>query len=110
VEDDATFAAVTDQVLARHRGDETGRMLRSPGLRTGGSFYAFAPPGALVVKLPEERVRALIAEGRGEPCAPRPGHPMREWVRLPDPDEETALALVLEARAFVAWQAGSGSR
>jgi hypothetical protein len=105
--EDATFEAVTDRVLAGHPHDEPGRMLQSPGLRTGGRFYAFAPVDALVVKLPAQRVAALIGEGRGEPCAPRPGRPMREWVRIPAPDEETALAFVLEARAFVA---GAGSR
>lgn len=45
---------------------------------------------------------ALIDAGLGEPCSPRPGRPMRQWVRIPDPDEEAALSYVLEARAFVA--------
>ena len=39
-------------MLAHHPEDQPGRMLQSPGLRTEGSFYAFAPAGALVVKLP----------------------------------------------------------
>jgi hypothetical protein len=99
---DDVFEAVTDAVLARHPDDERGRMLQSPGLRTGGTFYAFAPAGALVVKLPQERVLALIDAGLGEPCSPRPGRPMRQWVRIPGPDEEAALSYVLEARAFVA--------
>jgi hypothetical protein len=108
--DDPTFQAVAERVLARHPEDEPGRMLQSPGLRTAGTFYAFAPTGALVVKLPEERVRALIGAGDGEPCSPRPGHPMREWVRIPGPDEDAALALVLEARAFVADRVPRGAR
>ena len=107
---DETFEAVTRRVLARHPGDEPGRMLQSPGLRTDGAFYAFAPPGALVVKLPQERVLALVGEGLGEPCSPRPGRPMREWVRIPGPDEETALSYVLEARAFVAQRVARDSR
>jgi hypothetical protein len=106
----ATFEVVTERVLARHPEDQPGRMLQSPGLRTEGSFYAFAPAGALVVKLPEERVLALIGAGSGEPCSPRPGHPMREWVRVPGPDEDVALALVLEARAFVADRVARGAR
>jgi hypothetical protein len=108
--EDPTFQAVAERVLARHPEDEPGRMLQSPGLRTAGTFYAFAPTGALVVKLPEERVRALIGAGDGEPCSPRPGHPMREWVRIPGPDEDAALALVLEARAFVADRVPRGAR
>jgi hypothetical protein len=104
---DGTFEVVTERVLRDHPEDEPGRMLQSPGLRTDGRFYAFAPVDALVVKLPADRVTALVGAGRGEPCSPRPGRPMREWVRIPAPDEETALSYVLEARAFVA---GAGAR
>ncbi len=100
--EDQLFAIVTERVLEQHPADEPGRMLHSPGLRTEGVFYAFAPSGALVVKLPADRVAALIEDGLGEPCSPRPGRPMREWVRIPAPDPVRALALVLEARAFVA--------
>ncbi|MGY2003722.1 hypothetical protein [Blastococcus sp. SYSU DS1024] len=52
-------------------------------------------------RLPTRRVAELIADGRGEPCSPRPGRPMREWVSIPDPDEETCLVHLREARAFV---------
>ena len=95
------FADVAARVLAEHPGDDQARMLHSPGLRTPAGFYAFAPGPDVIVKLPAARVRELIGAGDGEPCSPRPGHPMREWVRLPDPDEQTCLARVLEARAFL---------
>ena len=55
-----------------------------------------------MLKLPAARVTDLIDSGRGLPCAPRPGRPMREWVEIPSPDEESCLAYVLEARTFVA--------
>jgi hypothetical protein len=90
----AAFAAV----LELHPDDEEGRMLRSPGLRTGGRFYAFTSGDEVIVKLPAARVADLVASGAGQPCSPRPGRPMREWVRLPAPD---CLPYVLEARAFV---------
>jgi hypothetical protein len=96
------FAAVGREVLAMHPEDEEGRMLHAPGLRAGGTFYAFATAEHLVLKLPAARVTDLIDSGRGLPCAPRPGRPMREWVEIPSPDEESCLAYVLEARAFVA--------
>lgn len=89
---------IFDTVLALHPGDEQGRMLRSPALRASGRCYAFTTGDAMVVKLPAARVAQLIAAGLGEPCAPRPGRPMREWVRVP---AEDCLDLVLEARAFV---------
>lgn len=58
-------------------------MLRSSGLKTAGRFYAFATATDLVVKLPSSRVSELIDSGRGLPCSPRPGRPMKEWVRIP---------------------------
>ena len=95
------FTAVVARVLAVHPEDEEARMLRAPALRTAGQCYAFAPGADLMVKLPSTRVDELVGSGGGLPCAPRGGRPMREWVRIPAPDEETGLAYVLEARAFV---------
>ncbi len=95
------FAAVGQRVLAMHPADEEGRMLRSPALRTNGSFYAFVTPSALVVKLPSSRVDAIIDSGGGLPCSPRPGRPMKEWVRIPSPDEESCPVLRADARTFV---------
>jgi hypothetical protein len=104
--DSEAFSAAADRVRAMNPDDEQGRMLRSPGLRSAGKFYGFAPGRDLMVKLPSSRVAELVAGGRGLPCATRPGHPMKEWVRIPSPDEETCLSYLLEARAFVV----SGSR
>ncbi len=76
-------------------------MLRSPGLKTAGKFYGFASADDLVVKLPSSRVDELIDSGRGSPCSPRPGRPMKEWVRITAPDEKSCLSYLLEARSFV---------
>jgi hypothetical protein len=95
------FAEVCGRVLAQHPGDEEGRMLRSPGLRTAGKFYAFATGPDVIVKLPAARVAELVGSGAGQPCEPRPGRPMREWVVLPVVDVDSCLAAVLEAREFV---------
>ncbi|MGI8721156.1 MAG: hypothetical protein ACR2JG_02900 [Geodermatophilaceae bacterium] len=73
--------------------DEEGRMLRSPGLKTAGKFYGFASADDLVVKLPSSRVDELIGSGRGSPCSPRPGRPMKEWVRITAPDEKSCLSI-----------------
>ncbi|MGY2084827.1 hypothetical protein [Blastococcus sp. SYSU DS0539] len=72
------------------------------GAEDGRFCYGFAPAGALIVKLPAARVQELVAEGRGEPCSPRPGRPVREWVRIPEPDEAACVTYLREARAFVA--------
>lgn len=101
------FAGVTRRMLQEHPEDETGRMLQSPGLRTGGRFYAFVTGDDIVVKLPADQVAALITADEGQPCSPRPGRPMREWVRIPVSDEASCLARVRAARAFVLAQQGS---
>ncbi|MGY1753547.1 hypothetical protein [Blastococcus sp. SYSU D01042] len=95
------FAAAVRRVLAEHPEDEEHRMLHAPALAAGGRSYGFASGDQLTVKLPAERVRALIADGRGLPCSPRAGRPMREWVQIPSPDEEECVAWLREARAFV---------
>ena len=80
-------------------------MLRSPGLRTAGTFFAFATKDDLVVKLPTARVAELIVTGEGRPCSPRAGHQMREWVRVRPADADACAAYLAEARGFVAGQA-----
>ena len=57
--------------------------------------------GALVVKLPAARVAQLIDDGTGEPFAPA-GKVFREWVALPEPDDERWTALLEESIDFVA--------
>jgi len=96
------FSASARRVLVLHPGDSQGRMLRSPGLRTGGKFYAFATREDVVLKLPAARVAELIERGAGRPFETKPGRPMREWVRLAGLDADSCVDVLLEARAFVA--------
>ncbi len=107
---DAVFAAAARRLLAEHPDDEQRRMLNAPGLAAGGRFYGFVADVGLTVKLPADRVRALVADGRGLPCSPRPGRPMREWVHLPALDEEGCVAWLREARDFVTGTAESRTR
>jgi len=102
------FSTVRDRVLAMFPGDEVGRMLRSAGLKTNTKFYAFATADDVIVKLPAARVGELVETGQGLPCSPRPGRPMKEWVQIPAPDEESCLSYVLEARSFVSAIAANG--
>jgi hypothetical protein len=96
------FVPVARRVLAMFPDDQQGRMLQSAGLKTAGKFYGFAnTSGELVVKLPASRVTELIDGGRGLPCSPRPGRPMREWVCLPGLDDASCQSYLLEARDFV---------
>jgi hypothetical protein len=56
--------------------------------------------GRLVLKLPAERVDALVAEGEGVRFDANKGTPMKEWFSL-DPESDLAwLALAREALDF----------
>jgi hypothetical protein len=70
--------------------------------RAGRVFAAFdTSSDSLVVKLPRERVAALIAGGTGEPFAPN-GRVFREWVTIPEPDRGGWERLLAEARDIAA--------
>jgi uncharacterized protein (TIGR02453 family) len=74
-------------------------MMGLPCVRVEGRFFASLDrhSGALLIKLPVDRVRSLIAAGRGEPFAPA-GRVFREWVAIPRPDRRRWQALLAEAR------------
>ena len=80
-----------------------------PGLRTGGRIFAMLAHERLVVKLPRERVDALVAAGAAEPFEPSPGRRMKEWASVDPAAPEDWHALAAEARAFVARERASGA-
>jgi hypothetical protein len=95
------FEPVAARLLEEDPGLEPGRMMRAEGLKTAGKFFAFVVDGALVVKLPAERVGELVASGEGRPFESG-RRVMKEWVSLRPADEVTCAARVVEAREFVA--------
>ncbi|MDP9025418.1 MAG: MmcQ/YjbR family DNA-binding protein [Candidatus Eremiobacteraeota bacterium] len=77
----------------RRFGDET--------LRVDGKIFAMLSRGTLVVKVPRQRVDALIAKNDGITFDAGRGRPMREWLAV-DPSEKVDwLAIVREAFVFV---------
>jgi hypothetical protein len=80
--------------------DTTGpRRFGSRALRADGAAFAMVVHGALVLKLPADRVAALLADGRGGPFGGR-GRPYPELVGLADGEPDTDLPLAREALAF----------
>lgn len=73
----------------------------SSALRVRGSIFAMLSADHLVVKLPADRVAAVIADGRGRPFDARKGRPMKEWLSLSIDDHDTWSTLAHEARDFV---------
>jgi hypothetical protein len=78
-------------------------MMGYPCVRRAGRFFASfdTRAEALVVKLPPERVAALVADGTGEPFTPN-GRVFRGWATIPEPDPHMWEQLLAEARHYAA--------
>jgi len=99
------YAALVAELLGRSdaRVDAAHKGFGSAGqLRVGGKIFAMLVRGRLVVKLPRNRVDALIAAGEGERFDPGRGRLMKEWLTLSPAAETDWLELAQEALAFVA--------
>ena len=76
-------------------------MMGYPCVRLAGRFLASYDEraGALVVKLPRERVAELIESGAADPFTPN-GRTFREWVLVPAVDRKLWTRLLGEAVSF----------
>jgi hypothetical protein len=106
------FAGVPDVEVpgVGEPGGSSGRRFGSDALRVGGSIFAMVTGGRLVVKLPRDRVQALIGSGTGAPFDSGKGRPMKEWVAVVEEDGATWLALAREALDFVRSKSPRGRR
>lgn len=95
------FESLLSDMVSAH-SVERGTMMGFPCMRIKGDFFASADhkSGDLIVKLPKERVTALIDAGEGEPFAPA-GRTFKEWVSIPSRDAKQWRLLAEEALLFV---------
>ncbi|OLT55327.1 MmcQ/YjbR family DNA-binding protein [Cellulosimicrobium sp. CUA-896] len=78
------FAELSEPFLERP-GVTAGTMFHSPGLRTGGKFFAFVDTeDGLVVKVPRDRAVELVRAGTAD-VVTLGRRTLREWVTLPCP-------------------------
>jgi hypothetical protein len=77
-------------------------------LKYRGKIFAMLVRGSLVVKLPAERVTALISAGEGVAFDANKGTAMREWFSLSPDSGLDWLALATEALEFA--QAAAAGR
>ena len=74
----------------------------SSALCVGGKIFAMIDSkGEFVVKLPRERVDALVALGVGARFEPARGRVMKEWLAVDPASNEEWLSLAREAMRFV---------
>jgi hypothetical protein len=80
------------------------RSFGSNGLRINNKIFVMLVRDQLVLKLPRQRVDALIASGDGERFDPGHGRLMKEWLALNPTSRQVWLPLAQEAMKFVASQ------
>jgi hypothetical protein len=93
-----TFARDPDVTLPHESGN---RGFGSGALKVNGSIFAMLTRGRLIVKLPRDRVAALMHDGIGGPFDAGKGTPMKEWLTVLRDDEDTWHMLAREALNFV---------
>lgn len=99
--DDSLFWELAEPLMAA--GAERSTMMGHPCLRIDGNFFASLErhTGDLIVKLPADRVNAMIEAGDAEPFAPA-GKRFKEWALITDRNEPRWQALLQEALTFAA--------
>lgn len=98
----ALFHDLSEPLLAR-AGVERSTMMGLPCVRVGGAFFASCDrqTGDLLVKLPQDRVEALIAAGRAHAFAPA-GRRFKEWAAIPSARRSSWASHLDDAFAFIA--------
>jgi hypothetical protein len=81
------------------------RKFGSNGLKVDGKLFALFTQGTLVVKLPNDRVAALVASGVGKPFDPGHGRLMKGWLTVTSA-KAAWIDLAKEAHGFVSGRAG----
>lgn len=101
---EARYAALVAEFADRQRVSHVseGKGFGSSGqLKVGGKIFAMLVRGALVLKLPRDRVDQLVASRQGEHFDAGKGKPMREWFVLSPTSKQPWARLAKEAMEFV---------
>jgi TfoX/Sxy family transcriptional regulator of competence genes len=97
-----TAETILEGIRSRAPAEVAGKqMFGSEALTVAGKAFLVASKGRIVLKLPRERVDALVAAGAAR-FDPGHGRPMKEWVALDPAAGHDWDELAAAARAFVA--------
>jgi hypothetical protein len=101
--DEDVFWELIDELRGEDHRIEEGTIMGGRCARVSGEFLALVDfkGSGLVVKLPRERVEALIDAGTGQTFAPA-GKVFKEWVSVPRRDRRRWRSLLREGIEFVA--------
>jgi hypothetical protein len=76
------------------------------GLTLHGKSFGMSQDGRFILKLDEERVATLVAEGIGKPFSPGAGRVMKGWIEVTHPKADW-VALAKEACRLAAGSASA---
>ena len=101
--DEDVFWELIDELRGEDHRIEEGTIMGGRCARVSGEFLALVDfkGSGLVVKLPRERVEALIDAGTGQTFAPA-GKVFKEWVSVPRRDRRRWRSRLREGISFVA--------
>ena len=102
VTSEENYSAIVEVLLRSHGVSHAQGMFRSAGqLRVHNRIFAMLVNGNLVVKLPRERVDALVSAGDGLRFDPGHGRIMKEWVSVGPDSKADWMSLSHEALNFI---------
>jgi len=103
------YSTMADELLRNHAVTRLSKETqskkkfgKSDELRVDDRIFAMLVRGNLVVKIPRDRVDALVTSGDGERFDTGGGRVMKEWLKLNPGSSRDWLALATEAMGFVA--------
>ena len=94
------YAGLADELLDDQPPTPPGKGFGAAALKVNNKIFAMLVKGQLVVKLPRQRVDALIAAGTGTRFDPGHGRLMKEWLALNPSADQEWLPLAREALEF----------
>ena len=104
---EARYAQLTQTFLSRPGVTCEGTGFGSGALKIGGKIFAMlSSRGEFVVKLPRQRVDALITSGDGDRYDPGHGRLMKEWLSVRSSSTQDWGSLADEALEFVHSRSG----
>jgi hypothetical protein len=96
------YAVLVAAFVGRPGVAQDGRGFGASALKVGGRIFAMLTSrGDFVVKLPRDRVEALVVAGDGDRFDPGQGRLMKEWFAVRPGSSLDWLALAEEAIRFV---------
>ena len=101
-----SFDELAATLLDRDGVSVGGRGFGSTALKVDGRIFAMSGEAGLVLKLPPERVAALIAAGDGRSFDAGKGKPLKEWVVIPSSVVMRWRELAEEALVYVGARPG----